>query len=97
MEKLAASCSHWGELDFEDFFDLGGNAAEFFDELNGAFRVEASAELAELEREQEERGELRGEGLGGSDADFGAGVGVDGAVSFAGDHGADDVADGDGF
>ena len=97
MEKPAASCSHCGEHELENFFDLGGNAAEFFDELNGAFFVETSAELAKLEREQEERGELRGEGLGGGDANFGAGVGVDGAVSFARDHGANHVADGDGL
>ena len=64
---------------------------------DGPFGVEAAAELAELEGEQKERGELRGEGLGGGDADFGTGVGVDGAVGFAGDHGADDVADGDGL
>ena len=57
----------------------------------------ASAELAELERQQEERGKLRGECLGGGDADLRAGVGVDGAVGFAGHHGPDHVADGDGL
>ncbi len=64
---------------------------------DGPLCVEAAAQLAELEREQEERGELRGESLGGGDADLRAGVGVDGAVGFARDHGADDVADGDGL
>ncbi len=53
--------------------------------------------MTELEGEQEERGELRGECLGGGDADLRAGVGVDGAVRFARDHGADHVADGHGL
>ncbi len=64
---------------------------------NRALLVQATAELAEFDREQEERGELCGEGFGGGDADLGAGVGVDGAVRFAGDHRSDDVADGDGL
>ena len=50
-----------------------------------------------MEGEEEEGGELGGEGLGGGDADLGAGVGGDGALGFAGDGGADDVADGEGF
>ena len=49
-----------------------------------------------MQREQEERGELGGEGLGAGDADLGAGVGGDGSLGLAGDGGADDVADGDG-
>ena len=58
---------------------------------------DGSADLREMQREDEERGELGGEGLGGGDADLGAGVGVDGAVGLAGDSGADDVADGEGL
>ena len=50
-----------------------------------------------MEGEEEEGGELGGEGLGGGDADLGAGVGGDGAGGVAGDGGADDVADGEGF
>ena len=49
-----------------------------------------------MQREEEERGELGGEGLGAGDADLGAGVGGDGSLGLAGDGGADDVADGDG-
>ena len=50
-----------------------------------------------MQGEEEERDELRGEGLGGGDADLRAGVGVDRSVGFASDHRADDVADGDGL
>ena len=50
-----------------------------------------------MQSEEEERCDLRGEGLGGGYADFGAGVGVDGAVGVAGDHSSDDVADGNRF
>ena len=58
---------------------------------------DGAADLGEMEGEDEEGGELGGEGLGGGDADLGAGVGGDGALGFAGDGGADDVADGEGF
>ena len=62
-----------------------------------AFLVgDGAADLGEVHSKEKQRDELGGEGLGGGDADFGAGVGVDGAVGLAGDHGADDVADGDG-
>jgi len=47
----------------EDLFDLGRDAAEFFNELDGALSAEAATKLPALEREQEERGELRREGL----------------------------------
>src|SRR3979409_2315883 len=50
-----------------------------------------------MEGEDEEGGELGSEGLGGGDADLGAGVGGEGAVGFAGEGGADDVADGEGL
>ncbi len=58
---------------------------------------DGAADLREMEGEDEEGGELGGEGLGGGDADLGAGVGGEGALGFAGDGGADDVADGEGF
>ena len=57
---------------------------------------DGAADLGEVHSKEKQRDELGGEGLGGGDADFGSGVGVDGAVGLAGDHGADDVADGDG-
>ena len=52
--------------------------------------------MRHVEGEEEERGELGGEGLGAGDADLGAGVGGDGSLGLAGDGGTDDVADGDG-
>jgi hypothetical protein len=52
--------------------------------------------LRHVEGEEEERGELGGEGLGAGHADLRAGVGGDGSLGLAGDGGADDVADGDG-
>ena len=57
---------------------------------------DGAALLGEVEGEEEEGGELGGEGLGGGDADLGAGVGGDGSLGGAGDGGADDVADGEG-
>ncbi len=78
----------------QDLFDLGGDFAQLFDESDGALGIDAAAELAQLERQQEECGELRGEGLGGGNADFRAGVGIDGAVSLARHHGVNHVADG---
>ncbi len=81
----------------ENLFDLAGELAELVDEVEG-FRIgDGSADLGEVEGEDEEGGELGGEGLGGGDADLGAGVGGDGALGFAGDGGADDVADGEGL
>ena len=59
--------------------------------------VELAAQLAQLERQQKQRGELRGEGLGRGHADLRAGVGVDGAVRLARHHGAHHVADGHGL
>ena len=65
--------------------------------MEGLVRRDGAALLGEVEGEEEEGGELGGEGLGGGDADLGAGVGGDGALGGAGDGGADDVADGEGF
>ena len=50
-----------------------------------------------MQSESEERGELGGEGLGGGDADFRAGVGGNRPGGEAGDGTADDVADGEGL
>ena len=76
---------------------MPGSFAEFVDEVEGFGVGDGAADLGEVEGEDEEGGELGGEGLGGGDADLGAGVGGDGALGFAGDGGADDVADGEGF
>ena len=81
----------------EDFFDFAGDFGEFGDVVEGFSRGDGGALLGEVEGEDEEGGELGGEGLGGGDADFGAGVGGDGALGGAGDGGADDVADGEGL
>jgi len=70
---------------------------ELVDEVEGFGVGDGAANLGEVEGENEEGGELGGEGLGGGDADLGAGVGGDGALGFAGDGGADDVADGEGL
>jgi hypothetical protein len=81
----------------QNLLDLAGDAAQLLDERHRLGLVEVAAELAELERQQKQRGELRGEGLGGGDADLRAGVGVDGAVGLAGHHGVHHVADGHGL
>jgi hypothetical protein len=66
-----------------------------FARCNDSWLREGVAHLAEAEGEQEERGELGGEGLGAGDADLRAGVGGDGALGLARDGRADDVADGE--
>jgi hypothetical protein len=81
----------------EESFELAGEQSEFADQFLGACRIENAANFAKMQREEIEGGELAGEGFGGGDADFGAGVGLDSAVGFAGDHGADHVADGEGL
>ena len=80
----------------QDLFELAGDFVELGDEVEGFGVGDGAADLGEVQREQEERGELGGEGLGAGDADLGAGVGGDGSLGLAGDGGADDVADGDG-
>ena len=86
-----------GGVEGEHGFELGGDFRKLGDEVEGFCVGDGSADLAEFEGEEEERGELGGEGLGGGDSDFGAGVGGDGALGFAGDGRSDDVADGEGF
>ena len=81
----------------EDVFQFAGEFGELVDEVEGFGFGDGSADLRDVEGEDEERGELGGEGLGGGYADLGAGVGGDGALGFAGDGGADDVADGEGL
>ena len=63
--------------------------------LGGGLGSQRAADLGQVQREQVERDELAGEGLGRGDADLRAGVRVDRPVGFAGGHAADDVADGD--
>ena len=61
-------------------FELARNARELVQQLLRLFCVERAAHLREVYREEEQRGELRGEGLGRSDADLRPGMRVDGAV-----------------
>src|ERR1700723_534951 len=103
VEKIARRREAGGQLfalrgaGAQYFFDFGGDAAELFNQLNGAGCVDAAAQLAELEREQKQSRQLGGESLGGGDADLRAGMGVDGAMGLARYHGVDHVADGDGL
>ena len=94
-EEVAGVRELPGERD--DLLELGGDAGELGDVVEGLGVRDRAADLGEVEREGEEGGELGGEGLGGGDADLGAGVGGDGALREAGDGGADDVADGEGL
>ncbi len=68
----------------EDLFDFSGELGELVDEVEGFGVGDGAADLGEVEGEDEEGGELGGEGLGGGDADLGAGVGGEGALGFAG-------------
>ena len=80
----------------QNLLKFTGNARELVDEGEGLGVRNGAADLGEVEREEEERSELGGEGLGAGDADLRAGVGGDGSLGLAGDRRADDVADGDG-
>ena len=58
-------------------------------------RRQRGAHLRHVEREQLKRDELRGERLGGRDADFGTRMRIDRSLRLARRHAADDIADGD--
>lgn len=76
----------------ENLLDLRGNFFEFGEivaELGGAHPFD----LGEMEGEEGEDADLRGEGFGRADADFGTGVEVERAVGFAAEGGVLDVAD----
>ena len=79
----------------EGLLDCGGCLFDGFEQVEAVGEAEV-AHAGEVEREQGENGDLRGEGLGARDADFGAGVEVDAAVGFARDGAADGVDDGEG-
>ena len=89
--------SHGGGFDGEHGLELAGELGELVGEVEGLLGSDGAADLGEVEREDEESRELRGEGLGGGDTDLGPGVGGDGSVGSAGDGGADDVADAEGL
>ena len=81
----------------EDFFDLAGDLGELGDEVERLGVGDGAADLREVQREGEERGELGSKGFRRSHSDFRAGVGGDGSGGEARDGGADDVADGEGL
>lgn len=86
-----------GGVEGEHGLELAGEPGELGGEVEGLLGGDGSANLGEVEREDEEGGELGGEGLGGGDTDLGAGVGGDGSGGSSGNGSSDDVADGEGF
>ncbi len=68
----------------EDLLELAGDQGQLGYEFRAFELRDCAADLGDVEREQEEGGELGGEGLGGGDADFRAGVGGDGALRRGG-------------
>ena len=80
VENSLASWAHWSSTERKIVSILLGDEGELGDEVEAFGVGDGVAELGEVEGEGEERGELGGEGLGGGDADFGAGVGGDGAL-----------------
>ena len=78
----------------EQRFQLAGQRVQLHHVFARVFGGEHAANLAQINRKQEQRGELRGKCLGGCHADLRPGVGVDGAGRFASDHGAHHIADG---
>src|SRR5579883_2269134 len=81
----------------KDLFELSGHAGEVEDRGLQLGWGQGPPHLAQVERKQVKGGELRGEGLGRGHANFWTGMGVDGALGLARDHGSDDVADGEGL
>src|SRR5262249_5669145 len=63
-----------GRVGLQNAFNLVRNLGEFLEELLGGFRAELAAKLPKMNRQQQERGELCGEGFRRSDANFRAGV-----------------------
>ena len=86
-------------LDFfvllENFAHLIGQGFKGFDDLGAVAKAEV-AKAPEVKGDHGAEHDLRGEGLSGGDADFGAGVLVDAAVGFAGNGGAHAVVDREG-
>ena len=81
-----------GLIGVQDRLDLVGDAGEVLHQSSGSFGGKGAAHVAQMKRDQHEGRELARKGLGGSHADFGAGVREDCAVGFAGNHRARDVA-----
>jgi len=85
-EEVAGVLEDFGELAAlvvyraENLFKLGGETGEFGDVVEGLGVGNGAADLGEVEGEDEERGELGGEGFGAGDTDLRAGVGGDGSL-----------------
>ncbi len=92
-EKLAAELLD-RFVGLENRFELVRDARELLQQHLRAIGGELAANLAEVERNENQRGQLGGESFCGGHADFGPGVSVDRAAGFPGEHRADDVADG---
>ena len=88
-------------LDFrvalKNIFDLVRDARQFLHQILRSRGAELAAHLAEMQRGEQQRGELAGKRFRGGHADFRAGVRVNRAVRFAGEHRADHVADRENF
>ena len=78
----------------KDVFQLAWNERKLLGRFSGLFGVHGAAHLREIESEEIKSSELAGKGLGRCHADLGAGVSINSSGSFASNHGADDVADG---
>ncbi len=103
VKKIPRRCELLGQLlalrgaGAQYLFDLGRNPAQLLDQRNGLRRVEPAAQLAELQRQQKQRRQLRRKSLGGRDADLRSGMRIDRAVRLARHHGVHHVADGHGL
>ena len=100
-KKVAAAEEMSGQLfdlvvAVQDLLQLGRNLQQLSQVGLGFHRGQPAAHLGQVERQDVKSGKLRGEGLGGGHADFRPGVGVEGAVGLARNHGADHVANGQG-
>jgi hypothetical protein len=75
-------------------FELARNEQHLLHQAARYALVQPMVGLPQLHGQNEQRGQLAGEGFGGGHADFGPRVGINGARRFPRDHGADHVADG---
>ena len=97
VEEVAGVGEGLGELGdlvvvLEDGGDLVGDGLKFAHELGAPFVGDGSELFGDAERDEEEVGDLGGEGLGGGDAYLRSDVGVAAGVGGPGDGGAHYVA-----
>src|SRR5580700_4691011 len=95
-EKLASEVFvKAGLIRLQNRLHLVRDARELLHQLYRSSRSELAANLSEVRSQEKERGQLRGEGFCGGHADFRTGVGDNRSRSFARDHRAHDVANGE--